>query len=741
MFRDKANGHDTLVGPGRSAVPALVGAFALALASLAAPVSAEVAEAQSKRPVQLPSATKGVPGLRQAPDIPVDSLILRRAFPDHPMGPPPRQEAPQPGQAPAEEQPSPSEGPVGAQQSGHEGFCSTVDLTSTIAGVVNVAAQDNGICSNADIDTYVDAAGKTYVVQAGGGSLAWTHTEVSDPASPVIRGQFCWVNGGACDPFTYTPDVKAFHQGANDYIVMGLERLFAPFGYCGVVIVDVTDPAGPMVESQFIGSNWCDVHNVFVEKDPVTGEGLYIYATADNTNDLRVLDVSGTVDATSGVSNPVEIGRYRSPTANSGNYVHDVTVIDHGGGVGRRVYLAYWDSGLVILNAADVTPGTNPTPVVGPNVIDPNGFLNHHSFASADGSRVFIQDEFLDSEGDEPVQMWDVSNPASPVYRDGLELGVDTPVNPAHNLEINFDIDLDRLYVGWYKLGLQAWDFTASGFLRNVPAPPTSVLYHQVQTEATDDQYDGAWGVRLAVIGADTYIFTSDRGYGLIVDKIQQAAGGNNPPDAVDDPDSTNEDTAVTVNVLANDSDPDGNPLSVASVTQPANGSAVNNGDGTVTYTPNADFNGADSFTYTISDGNGGTDTATVNVTVNPVNDAPTAADDAYTTPKNTMLVVGAPGVLQNDADVDGDTLTAVLVSDASNGTLSLNADGGFTYTPDNNVTGKDTFTYKPYDGAVGDNVATVTINVKKGKGGGNGNGGGGGGDKPCNPKSPKCQP
>ena len=69
--------------------------------------------------------------------------------------------------------------------------------------------------------------------------------------------------------------------------------------------------------------------------------------------------------------------------------------------------------------------------------------------------------------------------------------------------------------------------------------------------------------------------------------------------------------------------------LSIASFTQPADGTLVDNGDGTFTYSPNADFNGADSFTYTVSDGNGGTDTATVNITVNAVNDDPVAAVDA----------------------------------------------------------------------------------------------------------------
>ena len=107
-------------------------------------------------------------------------------------------------------------------------------------------------------------------------------------------------------------------------------------------------------------------------------------------------------------------------------------------------------------------------------------------------------------------------------------------------------------------------------------------------------------------------------------DGFVHVGGANDAPVAVDDPGaSTSEDVAVTVDVLANDSDVDGDGLSVDSVTQPSNGSVVNNG-ADVTYTPDADFNGTDSFTYTVTDGSL-TDTATVTVTVAAVNDAPVA--------------------------------------------------------------------------------------------------------------------
>src|SRR5437867_1433618 len=111
------------------------------------------------------------------------------------------------------------------------------------------------------------------------------------------------------------------------------------------------------------------------------------------------------------------------------------------------------------------------------------------------------------------------------------------------------------------------------------------------------------------------------------------------------------------------------------------------NGDGSLVYMPALNFNGTDSFTYKASDGQAQSGVATVTITVTPVNDAPVAAnDDSYTTPEDTQLTVSAPGVLANDSDVDGDALSAVLVSNPTHGTLTLNGDGSFTYMPALNV-------------------------------------------------------
>ena len=185
-------------------------------------------------------------------------------------------------------------------------------------------------------------------------------------------------------------------------------------------------------------------------------------------------------------------------------------------------------------------------------------------------------------------------------------------------------------------------------------------------------------------------------------------------PDAVDDNAAVDEDSGANViDVLANDTDANADPLAVVGVTQGAHGTVVNNGN-SVSYTPDADYFGPDSFTYTVSDNVTGTDTATVTVSVANVNDAPVANNDNYNMNQDTTLVVNVPGVLDNDTDIDGPTQTAVLDSNPTHfAAFNFNADGSFSYTPDPGFTGIDTFDYHVNDGSEDSNVATVTINVK----------------------------
>ena len=172
--------------------------------------------------------------------------------------------------------------------------------------------------------------------------------------------------------------------------------------------------------------------------------------------------------------------------------------------------------------------------------------------------------------------------------------------------------------------------------------------------------------------------------------------------------------TVADTGVLANDSDPDGDPISAQLVTSTSNGALVLNADGSFSYTPNADFAGVDSFVYRATDGSGNSGNVTVTLTVNGSNDDPNAVNDGYSVVEDgTLSVAAASGVLANDSDVDGDGLNVKLESDVANGTLTLNADGSFDYSPNANFDGTDGFTYSISDGNGGVDTASVTIAVQ----------------------------
>jgi len=188
----------------------------------------------------------------------------------------------------------------------------------------------------------------------------------------------------------------------------------------------------------------------------------------------------------------------------------------------------------------------------------------------------------------------------------------------------------------------------------------------------------------------------------------------NNPPVAVDDSYSVNKNYMMVVGppgVLLNDSDAEGDPLTAVLVSGVTNGMLILHPLGDFDYTPNFGFSGTDTFTYVANDGTADSNVATVTITV--VNQPPVANDDSYSVNSNDTLFVDAPGVLQNDTDPDeGDFLVAFLVSDVTNGTLTLATGGNFDYTPNPGFTGTDSFTYYAYDGTNISSWATVTITV-----------------------------
>ncbi|MBS1686628.1 MAG: tandem-95 repeat protein [Bacteroidetes bacterium] len=185
----------------------------------------------------------------------------------------------------------------------------------------------------------------------------------------------------------------------------------------------------------------------------------------------------------------------------------------------------------------------------------------------------------------------------------------------------------------------------------------------------------------------------------------------NQPPVAVNDTFNINEDSVLTASVGTNDSDPDGPSAIYGIFSPPAHGSVNLQSNGTFTYTPAANYNGTDSFSYVHCDG--GTpnlcDTATVYFNLAAVNDAPVAADDYSTTTENTAV---SGDVSTNDSDVDGPGATYTTVSSPAHGTLALNADGTYTYTPATGYTGCDTMSVSRCDGGAPDLCDTSLLTI-----------------------------
>jgi len=209
--------------------------------------------------------------------------------------------------------------------------------------------------------------------------------------------------------------------------------------------------------------------------------------------------------------------------------------------------------------------------------------------------------------------------------------------------------------------------------------------------------------------GTDTFTYAASDGHGgtATASVTVTVAPVNDPPFAQDDSASTSEDVAVSISVLSNDSDPDGDALSIDAVTQPENGTVAEGGAGVV-YTPNADFSGTDTFTYTVSDGAGGESSAVVTVVVAAVNDAPQARGGIVFTDEDVALRIS---VLANDSDPDGDALTLESVTEPIHGEVTTSGDVA-TYAPAGNFHGEDAFTYTISDGRGGTSTATITIVV-----------------------------
>jgi len=258
----------------------------------------------------------------------------------------------------------------------------------------------------------------------------------------------------------------------------------------------------------------------------------------------------------------------------------------------------------------------------------------------------------------------------------------------------------------------KVWNLTIQWIPSDYSSPTTMTIdWNTIEINASGYSsvilYDVANGVNVADMLIDNnYVFSCPA---MILQTFEIRCAQNQNPTAFDDSAIVDEDSIDNpIDVLANDIDPDGDSLTITSVSLPNNGSVTSNGL-YVFYTPNADFSGSDTCIYTISDGNGGTATATVNITINPLNDNPQASNDTATVSEDSNST--QIDVLTNDVDIDGDDLDITAVSTPSHGTATYTADYVY-YSPDPDYSGADQFSYTISDGNGGSDSATVYVTV-----------------------------
>lgn len=357
-----------------------------------------------------------------------------------------------------------------------------------------------------------------------------------------------------------------------------------------------------------------------------------------------------------------------------------------------------------------------------PQVVNLTDNAAFAGFATLSGNTIVIDPHAYDSftTGDSAVVTisWDVSDGNGAFFSRSVEVTIDGVDDAPSTTDLSFTVSEDSLFADNTFLlldGVTDPD-TADASLTFRLFDPANFGTANVFGARFEYQPDPNF------FGTDTFFYEVSDGTSTRIGRVDMTVTSvQDPPVANNDAYSTDEDRSLLIAgqnltlLLDNDFDPDGDPLFVDStpVSGPSNGTVVVAPNGAFNYTPNPNFSGTDSFTYRVRDPFDNTDTATVTITVNAVNDPPVAAGDSYVTDEDTTLTVAAAaGVLDNDSDADGDALTAVLVRDVSNGTLTLNGDGSFDYLPDANFNGTDSFTYLPNDGSADGNTVTVELTV-----------------------------
>ena len=364
--------------------------------------------------------------------------------------------------------------------------------------------------------------------------------------------------------------------------------------------------------------------------------------------------------------------------------------------------------GLLIHTASDAGK-VGPDYTYGWGVVDGAAAANFLTDVASSNSTKFLSERSytgnelslnLFSDGSEPLKATIVWTDPEGAVQDAAELDDRTPVL-VNNLDLWITDASGNVFYPW-TLDPENPEASAQQVQFNT--------LDNVEQVLIDAPVSGNYTIHVGNQTGDT--FTQD--YSLLISGIGQPIV-NQPPVAINDSATVDFQTSAIIDVLANDTDENGDRLSISgfSLTSQLSGAIAREGD-VLRYTPASGFSGNDSFRYSISDGNGGTDSATVNVTVSPApNQPPVAVNDSASMTAGTTATINA---IANDNDPDGDALNITGLSNPLNGSANINGNQAI-YIPGqspsgNPFTGRETFTYTISDGRGGVDSATISVTV-----------------------------
>ena len=568
----------------------------------------------------------------------------------------------------------------------------TQSVTLTVDAVSDLAATDD---QNAgDQDTVISGSVADNDTTLSGGTLTYA------AAGDVQNGSLTFNTDGT---YSYTPEAGFSGTDSFDYVVTDTDSGESFTQTVTLTVAAVND--APVA-----------VDDVVTAQEDVLLENINVLGN-DTDSDGNPLTVTNAVSAAGGVVTINADGTlsYQAPANFTGPDTINYTIDDGAGGTSTAVVNIDVAPVADLAAADDFNTGDEDTVISG-SVADNDTTLSGGALTyavestvengaltfNADGSYEYVPNSNFNGADSFTYVVTDADSGES------LTQSVTLTVDAVSDLTATDDQntgDQDTVISG----SVADNDTTLSG------GTLTYAAAGDVQNGSLTFNTDGTYSYtpEAGFSGTDSfdYVVTdTDSGESFTQTVTLTVAAVNDAPVAVDDVVTAQEDVLLeNINVLGNDTDSDGNPLTVTNAVSAAGGVVTINADGTLNYQAPANFTGPDTINYTIDDGAGGTSTAVVNIDVAPVADL-AAADDQNTGDQDTVI---SGSVADNDTTLSGGTLTYAAAGDVQNGSLTFNTDGTYSYTPEAGFSGTDSFDYVVTDTDSGESFTqTVTLTV-----------------------------